>query len=789
MEKNKIRSLIIVQSVLVCVLAAANSYADCPPESETARQVIPPGAKHLTTRVPADQAIEVTSEGGELSLKGDAVLKGKVEARQGDRTVSTENAQYDAESGNLTIDGAMQLQDPTLTVRGKGAHIERSGAAQIDAAEFELGGGVGRGAAEHIQLDKDGRLRLDDVRYTTCPAGNADWELKASRINVDQARGSGSARNVQVDFKGIPILYMPAISFPVGDERKSGFLFPNFGTSSRNGSMLSVPYYLNLAPNYDDTITSSYLSRRGYEVDNEFRYLTQSSLGTLRGQFLPHDDAFGSDRSFVRFTDRSDLSEHLRFTADASNASDKSWFEDFGQGPEITSVSYLNRLAQLTYFDDHWLVIGRAQNFQTIDATLGETDRPYTILPQLAFQGRFPLESYGLQPSIYGEVERFARNSEIGGTRVDFMPQIRMPLQNAAMFLVPSIGWDYTSYRLNGLPSTRTDPVTGAVLQIDPLTGVPIDTDPLTGRTFIRDRSPSRSAPILSIDSGMVFERLSGSHNQRLQTLEPRVLYTYVPYRNQDALPVFDTTSPDLNLVELFRTNRFMGPDRLGDANQLSVGVTSRLVDAASGRQFLSGTIGQAFYFTPPRVHLPDEPLPAANSSDIVAQLELSAYKNWNVHLGMQWDPHQDQSQKGEVRFQYQPAVDRVINLAYRYRRDSVEQWDVSGAWPLSNHWSGYARAVYSTRDNKMIDRFVGFEYRSCCWSIRVVSRKYVAARPVTTGDAQVDNSATGRTENSFQIQLELKGLSSVGESTDTFLERAIRGYSARARATPLAGP
>jgi LPS-assembly protein len=793
LEKNKVHSLILIQSVLACSLAAACAHADCPPENETVTPVIPRIAKHSGAYAPTDQAIEVTSQGGELSLSGDATLTGKVQARQGERIVTAENAQYDAASGDLTIRGGVQLQDPTLTLRGEGAHIERSGAAQIDAAEFELGTGVGRGTAKHIELNKDGRLGLDDVHYTTCPRGNSDWELKASQISIDQARGSGAARNVLVDFKGVPILYMPALSFPVGNERKSGFLFPNFGTSSLSGTILSTPYYLNLATNYDDTFTPSYLTRRGYEIDNEFRYLTEGSVGTLRGQYLPHDDQFGSDRSFVHFTDRTDLSDHLRFTADASNVSDRTWFEDFGQGPDVTSVTYLNRLAQMTYLDDHWIVVGRAQNFQTIDTLVAAGDKPnlpYTTLPQLTFQGRFPLESYGLDPSIYGEAVHFTRNGQIEGTRVDFMPQIRMPLQTAAMFLVPSIALDFTSYRLSGRPNaasligvgTVTDPATGQSLIRDPLTGSLLRQDPVTGTLSLIDRSPSRTAPIFSVDSGVAFERPSGSHAQRIQTLEPRILYTYIPYRNQDNIPVFDTTSPDLNLVQLFRTNRFIGPDRLGDANQLSVGVTSRLLDAASGRQFLAATIGQTYYFTQPRVTLPDEPAPDGNSSDVVAQLEVSAYKNWNVHLGMQWDPQDNQNQKSEVRFQYQPDPDRVVNLAYRYRRDSVEQWDVSTAWPISAKWNGYARMVYSVLDQKMIDRFVGFEYRSCCWSVRVVQRKYVFGRPT-------DGTNTGRTANSFLVQLELKGLSSVGEPTDAFLERAIRGYSPRPTAGPPTGP
>jgi LPS-assembly protein len=286
------------------------------------------------------------------------------------------------------------------------------------------------------------------------------------------------------------------------------------------------------------------------------------------------------------------------------------------------------------------------------------------------------------------------------------------------------------------------------------------DTEPGT------DESLTRSLPVVSLDSGLVLERTAGSKQHRLQTLEPRLLYLYVPYRDQDAIPVFDTATPQLNMVELFRSNRYVGADRVGDANQASVGITSRLLDASGGQQYLSATLGQAFYFEQPRVTLPGEMPSNRSSSDLIAELELDAFKNWSARLAYQWDPDANQTERTEAGLQYRPASDSVVNAAYRYQRDLLEQVDVSGAWPFARNWHGYARWVYSLAEDKTLDQFVGLEYSSCCWALRVITRRFVSSR-------------TGSTDTSLGVQLELKGLSSVGVDEEAFLRDAIRGYSA----------
>lgn len=714
------------------------------------------------------QDIEFEADGLEGTREGELKLNGKVEIRQGERRIHTRDATYNPQDESFQVDQGVEYNDGQVTVRGEGAHIDRQGGAVFEGAQFELADRNARGSADRIRATTEGTLSLDRVRYTTCPLGNEDWMLTASDIDISQRAGLGIGRGVRLDFKGVPLLYTPFISFPVGNERKSGFLFPTIGTSSRSGYSLEVPWYWNIAENYDATFAPIYYSKRGLKLDTEFRYLNAAGAGQLDVQYLPDDREFGEERSLVHFVDQSDFTQRLRLNIDAANASDDQWFEDFGLGPEGTSVTYLNRSASLTYLDDRWLAILHAQNFQTIDfATenrmpIPPAQRPYTMLPQMAVRANFPDQPFGLTYGMDFELANFQHNVEglDTGWRADFAPEIRMPLRGAGVYIEPSASWRYTRYKLSE-------------------EGADIDNG---HDTF------TRSAPVLSVDGGMVFERLFGSRKQRLSTIEPRFMYLYVPYRNQDDLPVFDTELADLNLVQLFRTNRYVGADRLGDANQLAIGFTSRWLDADTGEQYIAATVGQAYYFDRPRVTLPGETIDDPETSDIIAEIDLRAYGNWNIRGGIQWDPGETRSERGQLQLQYRPEYDRVMNLGYRFRRDRLEQVDGSVAWPISKQWSVYARMVYSLEDNAIddtapvdptlppetvarrdekgvIDQFAGLEYRSCCWRFRVVARRYVSDR-------------TGDLDTSVLFQLELNGLSNVGVGANTFLERSIRGYS-----------
>jgi LPS-assembly protein len=615
------------------------------------------------------------------------------------------------------------------------------GAGHFTGAEFELPAQPARGSAAELDVTRTGSLSLSEVSFTTCPVGNDDWFLRASSIDIDQRAQLGKGRNVRVELKGVPILYAPLITFPVGDARKSGFLFPSFGNSDKSGFELGVPYYFNLAPNYDLTLTPFLLSRRGPGLDAEFRYLTERSRGQVETRYLPGDDLAGRDRRLSTITHLTDLSDRLRFNASLADASDSRYFEDFGLGPDGTSVTFLDRYLHLAWLGRGWRFDGRVQDFQTIDLTVDPLSRPYARLPQFQFSGAWPRVGGRLTTAFDAEATYFDRDLGTTGLRLDLAPRIAWAFRRPGWYIEPSAAWRLTAYELSEVASGADD-------------------------------APDREAPILSLDAGMQFERVAGARDHLVHTLEPRLRYTYIPFRDQSQLPVFDTALPDLNLVQLFRTNRYVGADRLGDANELAAGLTTRLFHADSGQQFLTATIGQRFYFESPRVVLPGEIPESRNASNLVGEIELTAWRNWSARIAMEWDDEESNTVLGQAGLQYRPRPDAVINLGYRYREGLLEQWDGSFAWRLSPSWQVFARQVYSTKEKKSIDRFVGFEYGSCCWRVRLLGRRYVSNR-------------TGESDNSVMLQLELKGLSSVGTSNDAFLQRGIRGYSPGSATAP----
>jgi LPS-assembly protein len=726
---------------ITCALPAAAADECFWPAQDEMPAAVAPSADGVDIRGPEELPVQVTSGGAEITREGDAKLTDGVVVRQGERELRAQSASYDASEQSFDVEGDVEYRSPELRLKGGTGTWDSGGGGHFTTAEFELPARPARGSAAALDMTRAGDLKMREVRFTTCPAGNDDWSLRASAIDIDQRTQQGKGRNVRVDLKGVPILYAPLISFPVGDARKSGFLFPSFGNSDKSGFELGVPYYFNLAPNYDLTVTPFMLSRRGFGLDTEFRYLTQNGRGRFDTRFLPGDDLAGRDRRLSEFRHRADFSERLRFDVNLADASDSQYFEDFGLGPDGTSVTFLDRYAHLAWLGDGWRLDSRAQDFQTIDLEVDPLARPYSRLPQIAFTGSWPVGRRGFATSLDGETVWFEREAGVTGLRADLMPRLAWSMRGAGYHVEPSAAWRLTAYRLSELPADADD-------------------------------APDRAAPILSLDAGLVFEREAGARRHLLQTLEPRFRYTWIPFRDQAGLPVFDTALPALNLVQLFRTNRYVGADRLGDANELAAGLTTRLLHSGTGQQFLTATIGQRFYFERPRVVLPGELPETRSASNLVGEIEMAGWRNWSARVAMEWDHAESNTLLGQASVQYRPRADTVVNLGYRYREGLLEQWDASFAWRLSKSWQVFARQVYSTKDNKSIDRFAGFEYGSCCWRVRLLGRNYVSNR-------------TGESDTSILLQLELNGLSSVGTRNDAFLERGIRGYSPGFTDTP----
>jgi len=733
-------------------------------------------AKPLQEKLAAGGEIDITSDHATLGADGKVTLSGNVEVHQGQRQIHADQVQYDSNNRSLRSDSHIDYQDPLVHVAGAGGSYAESTGAEFRSAEFDLRQRAARGTAQEMSLTPAGTLKLRNVTFTTCPQRDRSWQLKASSIVLDTHDKLGTSRDAQVDFMGVPLMYLPWLSFPLSSERKTGFLFPGIGNTSTNGLQLSIPYYWNIAPNADLTFQPILYTKAGADLGGEARFLTQAQHGEIDWNFLPYDRAFGAGRSRERLNDIADLPDDWRLSVSAENVSDTSYFEDFSQGPEGASTAFLERRATLTYRSENWSIDAEAQQYQTIDYTLLQPDRPYERVPRIAVDADYSLGPagllhYGFDSELVDFQHSEAPDIVTTGWRAEIMPQVSLDMSGPGYFLRPAFAWRATHYQLDDLGPGQLE------------------------------RSPSRTLPITSVDTGLVFERPSGSHDQRKLTLEPRLLYVDVPYRDQGQLPVFDTTVPDLNPVELFRTNRYVGSDRVSDANQVSAGITSRLLDAVDGRQFVSATVGQTYYFETPRVVLPEEVPATGKRSDFVAQLALTAFQDWSAEADVQWDPEHERSERTTAHLQYKPATNTVINLFYRYERfititdlipqivngsetlvttpvqQGYDQLELSAAWPIGRTWSLFARDVYSLRNpqppppatpvaqSTELERFAGFEYRACCWRIRLGARRYV-------------NNHDGSQNTGIWLQLELAGLAGVGSASDQFLTDEIRGYT-----------
>jgi LPS-assembly protein len=739
--------------------AAAAPAAASPSATGTA-----PATNTAATPVASGGNIEVTADAADAEVgagKGKATLHGNVEVRQGDRTIRTDEAQIDRDNGTVRSDGHIDYSDPLVHVTGAAGSYSQEKGADFRDAQFALRQRAARGTAQDLALTPQGIVNLKAVTFTTCPVNDNSWRIKASSIDLDTNNKIGTGHDAQIDFMGVPLMYLPWLSFPLSSDRKSGFLFPGIGNTSSSGVQVSVPYYWNIAPNADFTFEPIIYSKRGADLGGDFRFLTESQHGELDWNYLPYDRDYGAARSRVQLLDLWELPNDFRLDVNAENVSDREYFEDFSQGPEGASTAFVERRATLSYRSEHWKVDGEAQEYQTVDYTLPETDRPYARVPRLAVDADYSLGPGGLlRYGFASEVVDFQHVESpvvvTEGWRADVMPLVSLDLTGPGYFVRPAFAWRATQYELTKFAPTQLE------------------------------HSPSRTLPITSFDTGLLFERSTGSRDQRKLTLEPRLLYLDVPYRDQSQLPVFDTAIPDLNPVQLFRTNRYVGADRVSDANQVSFGLTSRLLDAQSGQQFIAGTFGQTYYFETPRVTLPGEVPLTGTRSDFVAQLSLAAFQDWSADAGVQWDPQNQRSERTNVNLQYKPGLNKVLNFAYRYERftttteqvpqlvngvvtvvptpvqQGFDQLEFSGAWPIAQKWSVFAREVYALRnpqppppaamvpESTELERFLGFEYRSCCWRVRVGARRFVS-------------NHDGSQSTGVWLQLELNGLAGVG--------------------------
>ncbi|TNF37438.1 MAG: LPS-assembly protein LptD, partial [Gammaproteobacteria bacterium] len=515
-------------------------------------------------------------------------------------------------------------------------------------------------------------------------------------------------------------------------------LMPGFGTSGSSGFEMSIPWYWNIAPNQDATFTPNYLRKRGTRLITNYRYLTHSSRGEVDVEYLDNDALLDMERYLIKYNNHSDIGQSVDFDITASDVSDIHYFDDLGSSISLSNITHLERTARLSWYGESWQAGVLAQNYETIDDTIAITSRPYRRLPQITLTGRDDLFDDQLLWSVSSEWVDFQHDSDAKttGQRFDIYPRFSLPFTGNAWFVTPSVGWRLTRYDV--MDETQT----------------PLD---------IEDRSLS----IASLDSGLFFER-DIADGKYVQTLEPRLFYLNIPFEDQSAIPLFDTGVAAFSFSQLFRENRFNGIDRIGDANQLTIAISSRLLKKQHGDELLSLNLGQIFYYDDRRVQI-DNSVVNSNRSNLISELR-STINNWSTRFTVQWDPEQDKTDQRGMQIKYQSQGNRIVNLGYRFRRDPVdetnnlEQTDFSFIWPVTSVYSLLGRWNYSLTEERDIEALFGIEYDSCCWAMRIVGQRYL----------KDDNSH----DASLMLQLIFKGLGSVTDKqTTTTLKNAILGY------------
>lgn len=740
-----------------------------------------------------------------------STFTGNVALTRGDQFIGADSLTYDSQTEKYRASGNVRYQDAGMRLVADSAEGDQAtNSHDVRNVRYQLTERRGNGGAEQIQM-QGSQGSLYDSTYSTCPPSGRQWQLKADRIDIDTAEGSGVARNAVLRVGRVPVLFLPYMTFPIDERRRTGLLYPKIGRNSRNGFDYAQPIYFNLAPNIDDTLTPRLMSARGLMLSNEFRYLTPTSAGVLDLSYLPND----------QLTQRRRADEDLEFALnnyDNANkrAEDRGRFRFAGYqnlGPRFQARTNLNWVSDPRYAEDmshslrglssyaissdlgiyghgrYWTASLMADHWQLTDYTLREFNLPYDRLPRLAASWEQPFASWftaGVQaeavnfrhiddtatvlPLSTGSLDSQLRPA---GSRLDVKPYISLPLEGASWFVRPTLAWRYTGYQL-GNDLANTVAYNRAVAQ----GGSPTPTPALVAS--LRDEAPSRSLPIASFDAGVYFDRDAKiGRTAFLQTLEPRLFYLNVPYQNQDDLPLFDTQPLTFGYGQLFRDNRFSGADRQADANQLTLALTSRLVRQSDGREKLTASIGQIRYFEDSRVGLaPSDPSVERGRSAWIVDGNYSINDRWSIGASYQYDPKFQRKNLASFRTRYLLGDAGIVNLAYRYRRnaadgnDLLDQVDLSFLYPVSASWSVVGRYYYSLLDDpsrnlqpQLLEALAGLQWDSCCVAARVVARRYVRNR-------------TGELNTAIQFEVELKGLGSAGQNTTGRLRRSVLGYN-----------
>jgi LPS-assembly protein len=676
---------------------------------------------------PTDLFLDADSVVGHQDQELDAA--GSVRLRKRGAAVFSDQLHLAVPERQITATGHMRFEKEGDVITGEQMFYDlNNDSGYIDKPEYNLLRYGSRGSANRLVAESRDLFKIDKTTYTNCEVGDDDWFMRVDRLELDRLRDVGVAHNATVVFKGVPILYSPYLDFSLSGRRKSGLLPPTIGSTGQSGFEYTQPYYWNIAPNRDATIAPRMLAKRGVLMNGDFRYLEPDLKGEMRGEYLPDDRQKGETRYGYLWQHQQSFGNGFSGFLDLQGVSDDTYFTDLSDKIQATSQTNLNREGDLSYNGGWWNMNTRVQRYQTLQDPLAPVVPPYARVPQITLNMNRQSDVH-LDFGLQGEYVEFEHPTLINGRREILYPSISAPFQNSFFYITPKVGYHTTSYSFED--STRPD--------------------------------ETRNLPIYSLDSALTFERETSIWGRAfLQTLEPRLYYVYIPFRQQDQLPNFDTALADFNLAQIFTENQFTGGDRINDANQLTAAATSRLIDPDTGDEQLRFTLGQRYYFKEQQVSLTPE-VRESQRSDVLAAVTGQITKRWFTDLGMQYNTNDNKVERSNVALRYQPDFGKVVNFGYRFTRDSLEQLDLSTEWPVAGRWTALVRYNYNLQDRGLLEGLLGVEYNAGCWAARFVMHRFV--------------SATQEYVNAMFLQLELTGVSRIGSSPLELLGQNITGY------------
>ncbi len=759
----------------------------------------------------AEQPTTITSHQGEFVETGPTTLLGNVRLIEKNTVLSADKATIFRNSQTGKIDivracGNVRVLEPGVRLEGSEGEAQLSNdVITIENASFRFYQRHARGTARRITSRNKTYFVLDKATYTTCAPGQNTWELRAQRVSLNKISGRGHARHATLHVKDFPIFYFPYVDFPIDDRRQTGFLYPIFGNTNQCGTELALPFYWNIAPNYDATFTPRFLSKRGVDLQGKFRYLVSNSTGEVRGSYLPYDRTYKSflqqsrnahpnianNDPRVTALNKTSYARSQFFVSNSSvfnrnifgklhyhTVSDDNYFMDLGNTLQVASTNQLLQEAELRYQDTHWNHLLHVENYQTLHPFAGpQTSDPYRRLPQFASTAYYPDLSSGFEFDWGSEFCYFDHKADpmtnlnmTRGDRYQARPSLSLPMVYPGWFLKPRLQYDLLAEQL------RLNPA--AFYSHQP-------------------QNPGRAIPMLDIDSGLIFERpLCFAHENLTQTLEPRAYYLLVPFQNQNRFPIFDTSQPGFDINQLFRDNRFSGLDRMGDANQLTLAISSRLLNTCTGVERFILTIGQIQYFknrrvtacdsdTDPNCIRAENPGFSRHQSPLVGLARYRIHDTLTANAGLEWDTNRNRDERRSFYLQYHPSDLNVINVGYQYLRHNpanvnpvtnvmflnqnttIEQTDASIAWTITEQWRVLGRWYYDIKQHRTNETLLGLEQQGCCTAVRFSWLRFL--RP-NAGQAQY-------TQGIF-LQFIFKGFAGVGDTKlGPTLSRSIPGY------------